>query len=259
VLPPEVSLVVETPNRPVAVVGSPVGLRRMVLNLVVNARDAVADRQGSIRLRITEDDHRARLEVEDDGPGIPPDLRERIFEPFFSLRRQGRGAGLGLAVVHAVVTDHGGRLEVESPDGGGTRVVVRLPSCAAADLQPPEDEGGRRILVVGSGRASAPIMETLAKAGFDLRHVLDGPAARTVVADWRPEVTVVVGEMSDTERSATSAIVDQWGAAVVHLPSSDPNRDLLTRVREALAGGHGRLTPGADESGRETKEDRRTT
>jgi nitrogen fixation/metabolism regulation signal transduction histidine kinase len=68
--------------------------------------------------------------VEDNGPGIPAELRERIFEPFFTTKPH--GSGLGLSIVHSIVTQHGGTLKVEQASSGGARFVIRLPAMGVA-------------------------------------------------------------------------------------------------------------------------------
>jgi PAS domain S-box-containing protein len=193
-LPPEIELHLVAVEGAVPVSGNPVALRRMVLNLVLNARDAVAPRGGLVTVRVDADDGRARLEVSDDGPGIAAEHRDRIFEPFFSLRRLGRGAGLGLAVVHRVVTDHGGQLAVDSDEGRGTRVTVRLPMCRADELDAEIDVAAvGRVLVIGSGREAVAVMEALAQAGFEPRHAPQGADLATVVDGWQPDLVLSVG------------------------------------------------------------------
>ena len=109
-------------------------LHRLVLNLLENAVKHTP-RGTAVRAAVTERDGRVLISVEDDGPGIPPELRDRVFERF--VRREGdRGGsfGLGLAIVRAVADSHGGSVELASPNGGaGTRFVVSLPAVAAAE------------------------------------------------------------------------------------------------------------------------------
>ncbi len=110
-------------------------LRRALSNLIENAIAAIREQaderghpgQGSIELRTVHDGllGTARLEVADDGPGIHPEDRRRIFEPYFSTRR--RGTGLGLAIVSRIVTDHHGYIRVHDNRPRGTRFVVELP------------------------------------------------------------------------------------------------------------------------------------
>ena len=101
-------------------------LRQVVLNLVLNALDATP-RGGHVRLVYTRRRRDAELRVEDEGPGIPEALRERIFEPFFSTKPDAPG-GLGLAITRRIVEDAGGTITRRGPRAGGSRFRVRLPS-----------------------------------------------------------------------------------------------------------------------------------
>jgi len=109
------------------VAGDEERLRQVVMNLALNALDAVG-RQGTVRVssRLEEPDARdVTVYVDDSGPSIPPDLRDRVFEPFFTTKAQ--GSGLGLSIVHAIVTQHRGSISVEDAPEGGARFVLRLP------------------------------------------------------------------------------------------------------------------------------------
>ncbi|NMB75651.1 MAG: HAMP domain-containing histidine kinase [Myxococcales bacterium] len=99
-------------------------IRRVILNLAQNAIQASSTGQRVV-LSAGEVDGGVRLEVRDQGRGIPPEAKSRIFEPFFTTRQQ--GTGLGLALAHKIVSAHGGRLEFESTLGQGTRFWAWLP------------------------------------------------------------------------------------------------------------------------------------
>ncbi len=101
-------------------------LNDILTNLVVNALDA-APRGGHVHVEVSQKDGNGLLVVEDDGAGVPADLREKIVQPFFTTKTQ--GTGLGLAIVARRAADAGGKLEFESPvkNGRGTRFLVRLP------------------------------------------------------------------------------------------------------------------------------------
>ena len=101
-------------------------LNQVWTNLLDNAIDAV-DGQGRITVRTASEDGRVLVEVSDDGPGIPDDVRERIFEPFYTTKDVGEGTGLGLDISYRVIVeDHKGDIRVLS-EPGDTRFQVRLP------------------------------------------------------------------------------------------------------------------------------------
>ena len=103
-------------------------LQQAVTNLIVNALQATPP-GGWIRVDVGENAGEAFLAVEDSGPGIPPEVRKRLFEPFFSTKEQ--GSGLGLPLVHAIVQQHAGSISLE--DGsGGARFVIKLPLASGA-------------------------------------------------------------------------------------------------------------------------------
>ncbi|MDZ8118239.1 sensor histidine kinase [Pontiella agarivorans] len=102
-------------------------LRQVVTNLIVNAIQAMPD-GGTLRISTSRDGrHWLRLTVADTGDGIEPELLPRIFDPFFTTKDVDEGTGLGLSVVHGIITGHNGTIALESTPGRGTQAVVRLP------------------------------------------------------------------------------------------------------------------------------------
>jgi two-component system cell cycle sensor histidine kinase/response regulator CckA len=101
-------------------------LEQVLVNLALNAQDAMP---ATGRLEITADRHHdlVRITVRDNGSGIPAEFRDRIFEPFFTTKGTGSGTGLGLSVVHGIVTRFGGTIEVDSRVGAGTTFTIQLP------------------------------------------------------------------------------------------------------------------------------------
>jgi signal transduction histidine kinase len=99
-------------------------LQDVFLNLFLNAAQAMKG-EGTIRVAVRVGADVAQVDIEDNGPGIPPDVRDRLFEPFFTTRH--RGTGLGLPIVKRDVEAHGGEIAISHPEEGGTRVTVSLP------------------------------------------------------------------------------------------------------------------------------------
>jgi signal transduction histidine kinase len=105
-------------------------LHRAISNLVLNAMDAMP-KGGTLTLRSRRDDGHAVIEVADTGSGLTPEECERIFTPYYTSKQH--GTGLGLAIVQSVVSDHGGRISVQSQAGAGTTFVIELPSAPASE------------------------------------------------------------------------------------------------------------------------------
>ncbi len=108
-------------------------IQQVLLNLLKNAAQAMHERhyqdiKPRIILRLKREDHTVRIEVEDNGPGIPEEVKKRVFEPFFTTKEVGIGTGLGLSVSYFIVKEnHGGDMEVESYPGIGANFIVHLP------------------------------------------------------------------------------------------------------------------------------------
>jgi len=105
-------------------------INQVLLNLVENARDALGDRDGGkivVSTRRGEANDRVMLIVDDNGPGVPPGAKDRVFAPYFTTKQMKGGTGLGLAIVHRIVSDHGGRITISDAPGGGARFTIELP------------------------------------------------------------------------------------------------------------------------------------
>ncbi len=135
-LPRTVRLSAEAPHDPLWVLGEEASLHQSLMNLVLNARDAVGD-DGSIRVVMRGDAERVELAVRDSGPGVPRALRGRIFEPFFTTKEPGRGTGLGLSLVWSMARAHGGDAWVADAPGGGAEIGFWVPRDPSADPSLP--------------------------------------------------------------------------------------------------------------------------
>jgi PAS domain S-box-containing protein len=114
------------------VIGSAARLEQVVLNLLVNAAQALEERGGTITVCTRRAGGMVELEVCDDGPGVPEAHRERVFDPFFTTRGPEQGTGLGLSIAYDIAREHGGTLALRVPAGPGACFVVRLPGSPAS-------------------------------------------------------------------------------------------------------------------------------
>ncbi len=199
-LPPNVQLHVDAAAQPLWARVDGAQVQQMVLNLCTNAWQALDAAGGEVRvslqpmtltaldaapLGLAAGPH-AWLRVADDGHGMDEAVRSRIFEPFFTTKPLGQGTGLGLAVVHGVVTDSSGAIRVDSQPGAGTRIDIYLPVLPAPADTPhavapaPVTAGGRgeRILYVDDDEVVALTAEALLlRAGYAVLCVSSGQAA----------------------------------------------------------------------------------
>jgi PAS domain S-box-containing protein len=108
---------------------------QVILNLIVNAAHAIADangahpsERGTIKISSAHDGNWAEIRISDTGPGIPPEIRHRVFDLFFTTKGPGRGTGQGLAIAHSVIVDkHSGKIDIKTEENQGTTFVIRLP------------------------------------------------------------------------------------------------------------------------------------
>ena len=180
-------------------------LGQVLLNLLVNAQHALLERDGERRLtiRTSADERRrtVRIEVEDNGPGIPADIRRRIFDPFFTSKPQGQGTGIGLTFSLGVVEAHGGTLRLDDPPEGGARFSIELPACPANSSPVHEDQGGivpasyGRALVIDDepdlGDALAEMLEDegyavdVARSGEEAKRMIGAKRYDAILSDLR--------------------------------------------------------------------------
>ncbi len=179
---------VEVAAEPLVVKADRGQLEQVLMNLVVNACDAMPT-GGRLAIRTGGDPGDwVWLEVEDSGTGIPEDIRDRIFEPFFTTKPREKGTGLGLSVVHGIVTGHGGRIEVTSEVGRGSVFRVLLPrqreevsgpraSTRGEPAQLPQGQGERVLLVEDEEGARTALQQILLALGYEVVAVASGEEA----------------------------------------------------------------------------------
>ena len=212
-----VDLQCQVPSQPLPVLADVNLLEQVLMNLVVNARDAVP-RGGRVRIeaeRVVVDGAQAarqpgarpgpavRLSVSDDGAGIAPEHMAHIFEPFFTTKGRGRGTGLGLATVYGIVAQHRGWVAVESTVGRGTRFDVHLPladpalahPASAASEQPGEPRGERILLVEDDAAVRGLAARHLRQVGYQVLEAGDGAQALAVFSQAGGAVDLLVADL----------------------------------------------------------------
>jgi signal transduction histidine kinase len=119
------------------IMGDPGQCYQVLVNLISNAARAIGTGPGVISVRLEHDSNTGRvvLSVQDTGCGMDEATQRRIFEPFYTTRKVGEGTGLGLSVVHGIVSRHGGTIEVKSAPGEGTTFFIRLPCASEVSVQ----------------------------------------------------------------------------------------------------------------------------
>jgi len=110
---------------------------RAIQNVVMNAVQAITSGEGTVRILCRQTEDWINLEVVDNGCGMNAEQLKRMFDPYFTTKEPGKGTGLGLLITKKVIEDHGGNIEVESEQGKGTRVKIRLPVLQSVRVAPP--------------------------------------------------------------------------------------------------------------------------
>jgi GAF domain-containing protein/CheY-like chemotaxis protein/anti-sigma regulatory factor (Ser/Thr protein kinase) len=168
-----------TPDLP-PVAGDPAELREALINLILNAVDAMPD-GGTLSFATSADAERVELLVADTGTGMPEHVRQRIFDPFFTTKGP-KGTGLGLSMTYGILSRHGAQISVESEEGKGTRFRLVFPRTSLAEVPgaraaAPSAEACLRCLVVDDERAVGEVLGDIIESAGHTAVVLDGGAA----------------------------------------------------------------------------------
>jgi len=226
--PREIDVVSRLPAGLWWVTGDPTQLHQVLMNLCLNARDAMPD-GGTLILSAENTELTGEqssrnpwgsggrlvvLAVTDTGPGIPPEIRSRIFDPFFTTKEVGKGTGLGLSSVHGIVKAHGGTVTVESEPGRGASFRVLLPATLAvipAEFGPPAAQRpaqpGRLILVLDDEEAVLTTTQRLLESsGFHVIAAGRGVEAIRLIKEHRRELKVVITDMTMPEMDGMTVV-----------------------------------------------------
>ncbi|POW55505.1 hybrid sensor histidine kinase/response regulator [Candidatus Pantoea alvi] len=181
-------------------------LENALMNLVVNARDAMQQKSGEIRLRIAsqqrEQGERVVIEVIDQGCGMTPEVREQVFEPFFTTKETGSGSGLGLSMVYGFVRQSGGQIEIDTAPGQGTTVRLLLPRAPESAVAPapaapvvPSAPCDKLILVLDDEPAvRQTLCEHLHQLGYVTLECASGEEALALLRQT-PDIDLLISDL----------------------------------------------------------------
>ncbi|HOW74041.1 MAG TPA: response regulator [Phycisphaerae bacterium] len=223
-LPSGIQVLVDTPPQPLWIDADSTQIQQIILNLAINARDAMAD-GGTLQLSALSDEPspapgspgtrvqppRACLVVADTGTGIPEEILPRLFEPFFSTKPRGQGTGLGLSIVHGIVENHGGAIEVQSEVGRGAVFKVWFPRIEAptpkelAGPVPAAARGSGEVILVAEDDPFVrdTFSSVLHQLGYEVISVADGSA---LLDQWQADQARIRMVITDNEMPGRSGI-----------------------------------------------------
>ena len=200
----------------------PFQLQQVVLNLIGNAEQALSNRVNAGRIRIATALKGAQLilSVKDNGPGIAPEQRDRIFNPFFTTKPVGQGTGLGLSISDGIIREHGGRIRVESTLGGGATFIVELP------LVPPPER-------------AASVVSPMSAPDTTPRRMLvvdDEPAMRSVISGFLTSIGHVVSVAANAGEARAHLATTEYDVVLLDLRMPEVGGETLFReLRECDA------------------------
>jgi signal transduction histidine kinase/CheY-like chemotaxis protein len=184
------------------VVADPAQLEQVLLNLAINARDAMSN-GGTITIETKNDGESVRLMIRDTGTGMPPEVVARAFEPFFTTKDVGVGTGLGLAMTYGIITEAGGTIALESEVGVGTAVIATFP--AARDVRPDRVEAddtaspkgrGETVLLVEDDDAMRDVTSRmLMRNGYSVVMASNGAQAVDLATNFAGTIDVLLTDV----------------------------------------------------------------
>jgi PAS domain S-box-containing protein len=235
-----VAIVTELSDGPLPVLADRSQCDQLLMNLVVNASDAMPS-GGTLTLRTGGDEAGVWLSVADTGCGISDAVREHLFEPFFTTKAVGHGTGLGLSVVHGIVTAHGGTVTMSSREGTGTTFTVRFPRLFDAALRPESGDeetvaatgrGERLLLVEDEDGARQGLLEILGSLGYAVTAAASGEEARALPT--APAFDLLLTDLvlpGIAGPELANLLRERWPGMRVVVMSGYAEADVVQRVR----------------------------
>jgi CheY-like chemotaxis protein len=228
--------------REVMIQARPGEIEQVLLNICINARDALQQagtKDPRITLRLENGaEGMVQISITDNGPGVAPEVRSHLFEPFFTTKGVGRGTGLGLATAYGILGDHGGRIACDSQLGGPTTFRIELPKLSrrvqrqSAPAQPTLAKGTETILVIDDeAMVRRALRGVLESGGFRVLEAADGQEGLDLLADTNSGIALVVLDRS-MPRMSGEAFLQELNRTGNKLPvvllTGDPGQEALT-------------------------------
>jgi CheY-like chemotaxis protein len=253
-LGPDIALSLELGETSASVMSDPTQLELAILNLAINARDAMPNGGRlviSTRIRtlsasdpVLDAGDYVELSVADTGEGMSPQVIERAFDPFFTTKDVGKGTGLGLSQVYGVARQAGGVAQIESAPGAGTvvRLLLRRSTAAAASHSARSDQaqilapetGGAVLVVDDEGPVRALAVQTLELLGYRVLEADSGAAALAVLESERPDLLLLDYAMPGMNGAELAGLVrERWPEVPIVFASGHAD---TAAVDQALGG-----------------------
>jgi PAS domain S-box-containing protein len=213
----ESTIDIEVKNTPFinSIIAEPTQIHQIIINLCTNAAHAMADKKGKILIELKNIDIKnslkypelsegkyVELKVSDSGHGIPEDLMDKIFDPYFTTKPFGKGSGLGLSVTHGIVKTHKGAIHIESKENAGTTVSVAFPAADTTAEEISENKtslptGVGTILLIDDEKALALITaEFLKNLGYEVVFFTNPSEAVSYFEKFFNEIDLVITDMT---------------------------------------------------------------
>jgi two-component system cell cycle sensor histidine kinase/response regulator CckA len=275
-LPPSVRLVMDTHEaQDLWVSADDTQLQQVIINLGLNARDAMGEAGGTLTVSVkparadgtpvtrrgpgAEVPQAVNISVQDTGIGMTPEIKARIFEPFFTTKPRGRGTGLGLAVIHGIVQEHGASISVQSEPGKGSTFTVTFPLIPApARTEEPGEapaepiRGGLALLAEDNTLVRGLLASMLSALGYEIAHASTAEQALKLAASMNLQIDLLVVDQDLPGRGGLALLHDlrergqATSAVIVAAHPSEPIEDAgvvllhkpfqLADLRRAIAG-----------------------
>ncbi len=219
-------------------------IEQILLNLFQNASDALSEKEGEkkIEVRMRYHVNSVFIDVEDNGPGIPPELQSRIFDPFFTTKAEGQGTGLGLTICRRIAGEHGARLTCSSVPGKGSVFTLEIPIVnmpveeAAPEMAPAGPAAGKKILVVDDEKDILMMIGRMLEAEGEVVHTASSaPEAIAKLKDAIYDAVICDVEMGAVKGFAVRQAMLEMksGAGFIFTTGDQLNKSIMEQIKKA--------------------------